>query len=178
MMQLQRWRLPAWLTAKEHRRKIARFCFLTAVLLLPAGYAAGRYQLAIDPQTIRCLPDVRAVLIDRDTPASEIAGLVVFEAKGLSPAWPDGTLLVKQLAARPGDLVEISTISVSINGEPVAHGLALARQLGHPPEDFTRTYRVPPGHFLALGTHKLSLDGRYYGPVPDAQRRGKAWALF
>lgn len=177
-MQLQSWQLPAWLTTKAHRRKIARFCFLTAALLLPAGYAAGRYQLAIDPQTIRCLPDVRAVLIDRDTLAAAVGDLVVFEAKGLSPVWPDGTLLVKRLAARPGDLVEISTTSVSINAQPAAHGLALARQLGHPPAAFARTYRVPPGHFLALGTHELSLDGRYYGPVPDAQRRGKAWALF
>jgi len=178
MIQAQSWQLPAKFADPGHRRRVARFCFVTALLLLPAGYAAGRWRLAIDPQTIRCLPDVRAVLIDRATPATAVGELVVLEARNLAPAWPDGTLLVKRLAARPGDLVEISSKGVRINGEPVAQGLALARQLGHAPDTFARTYRVPEGHFLTLGTHELSLDGRYYGPLPDAQMRGSARVLF
>ena len=139
------WPLLARLADPAHRRRIARFCFVTAALLLPAGYAAGRYRLAIDPQTIRCLPEVRAVLIDHATPAEAIGELVVFAAKGLAPAWPDGTLLVKRLAALEGDLVEISPMGVRINGQPAAHGMALARKLGHTPEEFARSYRLPKG---------------------------------
>ena len=172
------WPLLARLADPAHRRRIARFCFVTAALLLPAGYAAGRYRLAIDPQTIRCLPEVRAVLIDHATPAEAIGELVVFAAKGLAPAWPDGTLLVKRLAALEGDLVEISPMGVRINGQPAAHGMALARKLGHTPEEFARSYRLPKGQFLALGSHELSLDGRYYGPLPTAQIRGSARVLF
>ena len=54
----------------------------------------------------------------------------------------------------------------------------LARQLGHAPEDFAGSYTMPPGTFLALGTDPLSLDGRYYGPLPDTLQRGTAMILF
>lgn len=162
----------------SHRRRVAAFCFVTAALLLPAGYLAGRYHLAIDPQLVRCLPEVHAVLIDRLGHPRQRGELVVFEAHGLAPAFPDGTLLVKRLAALPGDRVDVSPQGVQVNGELVAPGLALAGKLGHQPADFTRSYQVPPDHFLALGTHELSLDGRYYGPLPDTLQRGSATILF
>ena len=57
-------------------------------------------------------------------------------------------------------------------------GLALARKLGHAPGDFARSYRLPKGQFLALGSHELSLDGRYYGPLPECLIRGSARILF
>ena len=63
-------------------------------------------------------------------------------------------------------------------GRPVAAGLALASKLGHDPADFTRHYRVPQGRFLALGTDPSSLDGRYYGPLPQGRIRGRARVLF
>ena len=161
-----------------HRRKVARFFFVTAALLLPGGYAVARYGLAIDPQVVRCLPDVRAVLIDRWQPPTAPGELVVFEAQGLEPAFADGTLLVKRLEGLPGDLVDITAAGVRVNGRLVAEGLALAGKLGHDPADFTRHYRVPQGQFLALGTDPSSLDGRYYGPLPQSRIRGHAVVLF
>ena len=161
-----------------HRRKIARFCFLTAALLLPAGYAAGRYAIAVDPQTVRCLPEARAVLLDRAVTPNDRGALVLFEAQGLEPAFEDGTLLVKLMAGLPGDWVEISTTGVRVNGELVAEGLDLATQLGHAPADFARQYQIPTGHFLPLGTARASLDGRYYGPIATDRIRGGAVVLF
>ena len=161
-----------------HRRRVAVFCLVTAALLPPAGYLAGRYQLALDPQAIRCLPELRAVLIDRQGQPHQAGDLVVFEARGLAPAFADGTLLVKRLAALPGDRVEVAPEGVRINGELRARGLDLAPRLGHAPADFTRRYQVPADHFLPLGTHPLSLDGRYYGPLPDTLQRGSATILF
>ena len=162
-----------------HRRKVARFCFVTA-----APAAAGRlrrrplrhrHRPADRPLPARCARRAdRPLATARRPPAT----LVVFAARGLAPAFADGTLLVKRLAGLPGDLVEISTAGVHVNGRLVAAGLALAGQLGHAPTDFQRSYRVPEGRFLALGTHEQSLDGRYYGPVPDAQIRGSASVLF
>ena len=60
----------------------------------------------------------------------------------------------------------------------LADGLALAGKLGHAAADFTRHYRVPQGQFLALGTDPSSLDGRYYGPLPQDRLRGRARVLF
>jgi len=166
------------LATPAHRRKVARFCFVSAALLLPGGYAVARWGLAIDPQVVRCLPEVRAVLIDRWQPPTERGDLVVFEAQGLEPAFADGTLLVKRLAGLPGDLVDITAAGVRVNGQLLADGLALAGKLGHAAADFTRHYRVPQGQFLALGTDPSSLDGRYYGPLPQDRIRGRARVLF
>mgnify|MGYP000039930963 CR=1 FL=1 len=166
------------LTDPAHRRKAARFCFVTAALLLPAGYAAGRYGLALDPQTVRCLPEVRAVLLDRAVTPKDRGALVLFEAQGLEPAFKNGTFLVKLMAGLPGDWVEISTTGVRINGRLVAEGLDLATKLGHAPADFARQYQIPAGHFLPLGTARASLDGRYYGPIATDRIRGAAVVLF
>ena len=174
-----RWRaLCARLGDPAHRRKVARFCFFTALLLPPAGYAAGRYGIAIDPQTVRCLPEVRAVLLDRAVTPRSRDELVLFEAQGLEPALKNGTFLVKLMAGLPGDWVEISTTGVRINGQLVAEGLDLATKLGHAPADFARQYQIPAGHFLPLGTARASLDGRYYGPIATDRIRGAAVVLF
>ena len=161
-----------------HRRKVARFCFLTGALLPVAGYATDRYGLAIAPQTMRCLPEVRAVLLDRAATPQSRGELVLFEAQGLAPAFKDGTLLVKLMAGLPGDWVEISTSGVRINGQLRAAGLDLAAQLGHAPAEFARQYQIPEGHFLPLGTARASLDGRYYGPIATDRIRGGAVVLF
>ena len=161
-----------------HRRKIARFCFLTAALLLPAGYAAGRYALALDPPTVRCLPEARAVLLDHAARPQDRGELVLFEAHGLEPAFKDGTLLVKRMAGLPGDWIEISSTGVRVNGQLLAEGLDLAPLLGHAPADFARQYQIPEGHFLPLGTARASLDGRYYGPIAADRIRGGAVVLF
>lgn len=178
VLALQARRQLAALTEPAHRRQVARFCFVTAALLLPGGYAASRYGLAIDPQVVRCLPDVRAVLIDRWQPPTAHGELVVFEAQGLEPAFADGTLLVKRLAGLPGDRIDVTAKGVRVNGQLLAEGLALAGKLGHDPADFTRHYRVPQGQFLALGSDPSSLDGRYYGPLPQDRIRGRARVLF
>ena len=174
-----RWRvLRTRLADPAHRRKIGRFCFLAGALLPVAGYAADRYGLAIDPQTVRCLPEVRAVLLDRAATPQSRGDLVLFEAQGLEPAFKDGTLLVKRMAGLAGDWVEVSTTGVRVNGQLRAEGLDLTTKLGHAPADFTRQYRIPAGHFLPLGTARASLDGRYYGPIATDRIRGAAVVLF
>ena len=63
-------------------------------------------------------------------------------------------------------------------GRLVAEGLALAGKLGHEATAFTRQYLIPQGQFLGLGTDPSSLDGRYYGPLPQSRIRGHAVVLF
>lgn len=181
--------LPTWIAAgtqdlrarfrdPRHRCRVAGFLMLSAALLLPGAYLADRFHLGIDPQLVRCLPELRAVLIDRAARPTKRGDLVVFEAQGLTPAFADGTLLVKRLAALPGDRIDVSVEGVWVNGTEVAQGLDLAYQLGHRPQDFAGSYTMPPGTFLALGTERRSLDGRYYGPLPASLQRGAATVLF
>lgn len=173
---------PSWiaphLPACWRRQRAARFLLVTACLLPLAGYLGERYRLGLDPQAVRCLPEVRAVLIDRWRRPGHRGDLVAFEARGLAPAFADGTLLVKLQAALPGDAVEVGPEGVRVNGRLAARGLELAARLGRPPAAFARRYRVPEGRFLPLGTAPLSLDGRYYGTVPFARVRGVAFRLF
>lgn len=160
-------------------RRLLLFAMVGAGVIAASLPIIGlRWQIGIDPQVYRCLPEVHAVLIDLATAPKARGELVSFEARGLEPAFPDGRILVKILAGIPGDRVDIDANGVRINGTPAASGLALAQVLGHSPETFARSFTIPDGFFFALGTGPRSLDSRYYGPVPTSRIRGKAWALW
>jgi conjugal transfer pilin signal peptidase TrbI len=61
---------------------------------------------------------------------------------------------------------------------PVGEGLALAPALGQLPEVFTREDAVPTGTVWMMGDTRDSFDSRYWGPLPMAQIRGRAYALY
>ncbi len=105
-----------------------------------------------------------------------------------SPA--DGKVLLKRVAAVPGDVVEVRGGRIAIDGRftPVhANDGALVEELdGHTHElnddfgggpDFGPT-RVPEGRFLVLGDNRgNSLDGRFFGWVARDAILGRAVAV-
>lgn len=86
--------------------------------------------------------------------------------------WP----LLKQVAGVPGDEICRDGLMVWVNGKPVAAALSmdhLRRDL--PSWEGCRS--LQEGELFLLNSHPSSLDGRYFGPVREADILGVALAL-
>ncbi len=100
----------------------------------------------------------------------------------------DGTRLIKRIVAVGGDRVQIRDGHLAINGnalalpggpdEEVIGGKTVMLNLhdgGGPPLDV----RIPQGRVLAIGDHRGdSIDGRFFGAVPEADVYGRAVAIY
>jgi signal peptidase I len=128
------------------------------------------------------VPTSQTYLLQGDLPAR--GDVVVLD----SPA--DGEVLLKRIAALPGDLVSIHEGRLFINGVGVpveqradrvverlgAHQHELGTDFGGGP-DLAPT-RVPPGSYLVLGDNRgNSRDGRYFGWVDRNALLGRAAAV-
>jgi len=152
-------------------------------------YVSQRYTIGIDTQDFRCL-DEMVFIIDRwERPAAtEIERndyVAVTLTSAQTPAnakFAPGHVMVKRaVATDAGDEVEISRDGIHFsNGEEIwSHGTALeaAPMLGRKIEDFERTEVLGPGELFIMGDKINSYDGRYYGPVTEAQIVGTVvWA--
>lgn len=98
----------------------------------------------------------------------------------------DGQRLIKRIVAIAGDRVRLIDGRLIVNGEPLAAGALeiygdkaaeLNLTLGGGPDIADLT--VGAGQVLALGDYRgNSVDGRYFGPVPESQIYGKAWRIY
>lgn len=98
--------------------------------------------------------------------------------------------LIKRIAAAGGDELAIRDKNLFVNGARVEEPY---RSLRDPhvfpalpstpssvrPRDNMPPFRVPAGHFFALGDNRdFSRDSRYWGPAPEANLRGQAVAVL
>ncbi|MFZ6765072.1 signal peptidase I [Pseudoroseomonas sp. WGS1072] len=166
-------------------RKMPWRCFALRAALAgllvgpPAAYAAQRWSVAIDPQVSRCLPDVRAVLIDREATRPGRGQIAVFTAEaGRQRMFRPGSLVGKVVVGLPGDRITVGPDQTTVNGRLVGLGLLVARSLGQEDEDFVRELVVPEGHLWVMGATADSYDSRYWGPLPATSILGTGHALF
>ena len=85
-----------------------------------------------------------------------------------------GTPLLKQVVARPGDIVRLDERGIAVNGRLLPRTYPRLRDtLGRPLQVYpSGTYNVPHGLFWVVSSYNsLSLDSRYYGPIPSAAIR-------
>jgi signal peptidase I len=125
------------------------------------------------------IPFTTIDLVEVDTP--QRGEIVVFD----SPV--DGTRLIKRVAAVAGDVVVLDDGHLRIGSDPLATGAAVEqfgdrtaslnlRDGGGPDID---SIRVPDGMVLLLGDHRGdSLDGRFFGFVPERELLGRATAIY
>jgi conjugative transfer signal peptidase TraF len=92
-----------------------------------------------------------------------------------------GAPLVKPIAARPGDVVELSAAGISVDGVLLSNTAPLSKDSeGRPlnPWPFGR-YLVTTGTIWVASTyHSRSFDSRYFGPVRTAAIRHRLKAFF
>lgn len=90
---------------------------------------------------------------------------------------PDGTPLLKRIAALPGDTVCRDGSLVRINGRVAAAALARDRR-GRALPVWTGCRTLRGGEIFLLNTPRASLDGRYFGPIPAYGLIGTARPLL
>lgn len=100
----------------------------------------------------------------------------------------DGTRLIKRVVAVGGDTVEVRDGHLCINGHWLsdgqgtkerfgAHSATLDLDDGGGPD--VAPMRIPQGQLLMMGDHRgNSLDGRFFGLVPEDKVYGRATAVF
>ncbi len=151
-------------------------------LLVLAGlglYVGARFRIGIDSQVHKCLPPYSVWLIDRyDRQPERGATFSFFAGPAMQPFFAPGQIVVKRMVGLPGDRVAVTPVLTTANGLPVGEGLALAASLAQPPEAFVREQTVPADAVWMMGGTPDSFDSRYWGPLPTARIRGRAYALF
>jgi signal peptidase I len=98
----------------------------------------------------------------------------------------DGTRLIKRIVAVGGDVVNLVDGKLAINGTPLgdtelehfgARAATLNLDDGGGPD--LRDLVIPTGMVLAIGDHRgNSLDGRFFGPIPETELFGRAVAIY
>ncbi|WP_295457863.1 signal peptidase I [uncultured Thiodictyon sp.] len=167
---------PNPLATSEFWRRAGPVLLVLAVLGL---YLGTRFRLAIDGQVHHCLPPYTVWLIDRHDRRLVRGAPVAFVAGNrMEPFFGLDQSVIKRLAGIPGDHVAVTAEHTTSNGIQVGTGLALAATLGRPASDFIRTETVPADAVWMMGDTPDSYDARYWGALPLAQIRGRAYALF
>jgi len=168
---------PSW----QHIQSACLIAF-NLVVWVVVGWAAAiaifdfPYRVGVDGQKARCLP-WSVFLIDRTVPASiHVGDLIQFQAGALGYGF-DGLLFVKQVGAVAGDVVEVRSDDLWINGKQYDH-LWLMGTLKKRASEFDRKYVVKAGEYLMLGTSRDSFDGRYWGPIQQGQIVGSATPIY
>lgn len=105
------------------------------------------------------------------------------------PLQPD-TDFVKRVIGMPGDTVEIRNKLVSVNGkalnepyvvheDPQTYPLQPALPEPYRSRDQFGPYTVPEGQYFAMGDNRdRSSDSRYWGTVPRAMIKGRAFMVY
>ena len=161
--------------------RAARIAFNVFIFLLLLWAAAidlfgFPYRLGIDGQKTRCLP-WSVFIIQRTVPTQINKGdLLQFKAGALGFGF-DGLLFVKQVGAVPGDRVEVRNDVLYINGTAIDR-LWLMKTMKREKGSFDRSFIVPSGEYLMIGTARESFDGRYWGTIKKEQILGNATPLF
>ena len=142
-------------------------------------YLGTRFRIGIDSQVHQCLPPYSVWLIDRYNRQPERGETFSFFAGfAMQPFFAPGQIVVKRMMGLPGDRVAVTPERTTVNGVPVGEGLALASGLGQAPQAFVRDATVPAEAVWMMGGTPDSFDSRYWGALPVAQIRGRAYGLF
>jgi conjugative transfer signal peptidase TraF len=107
-----------------------------------------------------------ALLCLPDTPVTKLGQARGYIAPGACPTGQE--ILLKPIAAGPGDLVDLSPSGVSVNGREIVNSAQLAHDsMGRPLPGYPAgQYRVPTGEVWLVSSHNpRSFDSRYFGPV-------------
>ena len=125
------------------------------------------------------------VLVDKLTPhwAPYARGDIIVLAPPTGASQDGVTPFIKRVIGLPGDRVELSDGSVSVNGvaldEPYLYPGSGLREPTDPSIGHASTWLVPDGQLFVMGDHRQdSSDSRAFGPIEIAHVVGRAWLRY
>jgi len=96
--------------------------------------------------------------------------LIAFKGDQRMPEKFQKVPVIKMVLGLPGDRIVIRDDWIWLNGEPYDR-MWLAQNV-------LKDFVVREGHYFVVGTHRDSLDSRYFGLVAADAVIGQAWPLF
>lgn len=171
-----------WFT-QDRRRFLRRSVIGIALAFLLAGEAANwfgkHYRIGIDQAEEPCLPwRVYLVTFNPDH-QYKVGDYLAFVAKdGIMGPKFEGKMIGKQVAATPGDQIEIRADQLYVNGQAVLGPMALMEKLGLQSGARDRIERVPEGKLFVVGTMPRAFDSRYWGFLDESRVLGGLTPIF
>lgn len=162
---------------------IAKASVALAIVYAPLGWFSGHYRIVYDSiKGANCLP-YSVFLVDLRDRATDRGEYIAFVTRQMEPFYANGTIAVKQIAAVPGDRVQVGKQGVAVNGRLQGALLHLKEgerlwRMGRRISDVERDERVPQGHLWMMGTNPRSYDSRYWGYIENEQIIGRAIPLW
>lgn len=182
VVEKKRWRAELVARFIAFRLSIFNWRVMAGVMLIAFGlaYFLKDYSIGIDANEVRCLPWRVYFLHPKDPNKYQKGDFVGFIPKnGLMGDKFEGRLVGKQIAALPGDLIEVKGDILYVNQQQIAQlNPDYIQKLHRNPGGFDRTEIVPEGRLLLLGMDKNSYDGRYWGTVPYQSIVGAISPIF
>lgn len=150
-----------------------------AVIVSSGAYLADRFTFGADPAAHRCLANYRTFVVDHHRHEVQRDQLIAFQAKGIEPFFPDGTLIAKYARGVPGDTVRVTlNHEVMINGEVIETGLPYAEKAGLDPDDLVGQLTLADDEYWVMGDTDYAFDSRYWGVIRHDQISGNAKGIF
>jgi conjugative transfer signal peptidase TraF len=87
----------------------------------------------------------------------------------IAPGFGPVPLMFKRVVAAPGDVVDVTSAGVAINGETLPQSAPAAEDARGDglPSLYIRHFTLPAGYLLVMSDARADgYDGRYFGPIP------------
>ena len=170
-----------------NHRSIRRAVGVASVAFAAPFFIAGAVGIRINASTSLPLglyketPDVSAPLIEF-CPQAPYGSFAVGRGYRSVGNCPDGAApLMKPVVAKPGDIVDVSSLGITVNGVLLPNTAPKNQDSkGRPMQPWpSGQYRVPLGFvWVASSYNPWSFDSRYFGPLPVGIIRGRLKPLL
>lgn len=161
------------------RRSVIGIAFAFLVFGQLASWFSQHYRIGIDQAEEPCLP-WRVYLVTFGSGDQYKTGdyLAFVSKNGLMGPKFEGQMIAKQVAAVPGDRIEIRADQLYVNGKAYLGPMVLLPKLGLAPGAKDRIERVPEGKLFVVGTLPRAYDSRYWGFLDESRALGKITPIF
>ena len=151
---------------------------LLSVILLFAIYFSQRYSIGFNKAKTNCL-NTKVFLIDKWDKTVQHGQLIAFEMNKDTKFYPKGTTWVKKVAGVSGDVINVDHFFVKAPGKtynlPTSY---IFSKLDTSPDDLKTQWKLAEGEIFMIGETLTSFDSRFWGPINQADVKGRAYAIF